>query len=435
MTTALTIAGSDSGGGAGIQADLKTFQAMGVHGASVLTSLTAQNTLAVRDIFDLPVEFIRAQFAAVSDDFDIKAAKTGMLSTREIIECVAENVGNYLLVVDPVMVAQSGGKLLKDDAVEALENLLLPKAAIATPNIPEAEVLSGIEIKEIDDVKEACRIISKHGCSVLIKGGHSTGDEVIDILHHNGDFHEFSSKRIGEGVHGSGCAFASAIAAGIAKGEDVVTAVGGAKSFITRAIETAYSPGRGPRVVNPIGRPIITTSEDLIISELRKVVSKIEHIDFYKVTPEVGSNIAYAREGAKALGDVAAIEGRIVKVKERVLAVGDVVFGGSKHVATIVLGVMHFDQAFRCAMNIKYKESTLGVCERLGFTISDFNREEEPKEKSTMEWGTMQAIKKKGSVPDIIYDKGSVGKEPMIRIIGKSPQEVFEKLARILNEA
>ena len=432
---ALTIAGSDSGGGAGIQADLKTFAATGVHGASVITSLTAQNTVAVRDILDLPLEFIKAQFAAVHEDFDINAAKTGMLSSEEIIKCVAENVGSYPLVVDPVMVAQSGGKLLRDDAIEAMEKLLLPKATIITPNIPEAEVLSDIEIKEIDDMKEACKIITKHGSSVVVKGGHSIGKTLTDVLYHNREFFEFTAERVGEGVHGSGCAFASAIAAGLAKGEDVVFAVGNAKSFITKAIATAYSPGKGPRVVNPVGRPMFSVSEEPIISDLRKVVTKIENADFYKVTPEVGSNIAYALEGAKNLKDVAAVEGRIVKVKDRAVVVGDIVFGGSKHVATIVLGAMHFDKQFRCAMNIKYRKKTLEVCEGLGFSISSFSREDEPEEKSTMEWGTCHAIEKHGSVPDIIYDTGSVGKEPMIRILGKNPDEVFSKLVRILNEA
>lgn len=432
---ALTIAGSDSGGGAGVQADLKTFAAMGVHGASVITSLTAQNTVAVRDILDLPLEFIKAQFAAVHEDFDINAAKTGMLSSKEIIKCVAENVGSYLLVVDPVMVAQSGGKLLRDDAIEAMEKLLLPKAAIVTPNVPEAEVLSGIKVKEIDDMKEACKIISKHGCSVVVKGGHSIGKTITDVLYHNREFFEFRAERVGGGVHGSGCAFASAIAAGLAKGEDVVFAVGNAKSFITKAIATAYSPGKGPRVINPMGRPIIATSEDPIISQLRGAAAKIENTDFYRVAPEVGSNIAYAREDAKTLEDVAAVEGRIVKVKDRAVVVGDIVFGGSKHVATIVLGAMHFDRQFRCAMNIKYRKKTLEVCEGLGFTFSGFSREDEPEEKSTLEWGTCHAIEKHGSVPDIIYDEGSVGKEPMIRIIGKNPKEVFAKFWRILNEA
>ena len=435
MTTALTIAGSDSGGGAGIQVDLKTFQAMGVHGASVITSLTAQNTREVRDIFDLPTSFIKAQFEAVHEDFDIKAAKTGMLSNKEIIKCVTENVGSYLLVVDPVMVAASGGKLIKDDAIETLKELLLPRATVATPNIPEAEVLSGISIKGVDDAKEASKIISNYGCSVVVKGGHSGKGKVIDVLYHLGKIHQFEAERIGEGVHGSGCAFASAIAAGLAKGEDVVTAVGNAKSFITRAIATAYAPGKGSRVANPLGKQIASSKEHQVIKELRKVVSDIENMDFYKVAPEVGSNIVYAKEGAKTPEDVAAVEGRIIKVKNRVVAVGDIAFGGSKHVATIVLAAMHHDKEFRSAMNIKYKKSTLDVCEKLGFGISSFSRDDEPQEKSTMEWGTLHAIEKHGSVPDLIYDKGSVGKEPMIRILGKKPGEVFEKLRRILDEA
>jgi hydroxymethylpyrimidine/phosphomethylpyrimidine kinase len=432
---ALTIAGSDSGGGAGIQADLKTFAAMGVHGTSVVTSLTAQNTVAVRDIFELPIEFIKAQFDAVHEDFDVKAAKTGMLSSKEIIKCVAENVGMYPLVVDPVMVAESGGKLLRDDAIETLKNLLLPKAAIVTPNIPEAEVLSGIIVKEISDMKEACKIISKYGCSVVVKGGHSQGEKATDVLYHEGEFYEYDAKRIGEGVHGSGCAFASAIAAGLAKGDDITHAVSGAKSFITQSIATAYSPGKGARVVNPMKKPIASSEEHPVIKELRKVVLDIENTDFYRVAPEVGSNIACALPEAKTLEDVAALEGRIVKVKNQSIAVGDIAFGGSKHVATIVLAAMDFDREFRSAMNIKYRKSTLEACERLGFSISSFSREDEPEEKSTMEWGTGHAIKKHGSVPDIIYDTGSVGKEPMIRIMGKNPEEVFTKLGRILNEA
>ena len=434
MTTALTIAGSDSGGGAGVQADLKTFAAMGVHGVSVITSLTAQNTLAVRDVFDPPCGFVKAQFDAIHEDFDVKAAKTGMLSSKEIIKCVAENVGRYPLVVDPVMVAESGGSLLKDDAVETLKKLLFPKAAVVTPNVSEAKVLSGISIKGIDDMKDACRIISKHGCSVVVKGGHLHEKMATDILFHGGEFHEYSTERVGEGVHGSGCAFASAITASLAKGQDVIEAVSSAKSFIAKAIATAYAPGKGMMVVNPLGKSLASADEHAIVKELRKVVTDIENTDFYRLTPEVGSNIAYARPDAKTLEDVAAVEGRIVKVKNRSIAVGDIAFGGSKHVATIVLAAMHSDREYRSTMNIKYSEKTLAVCERLEFSISSFSREDEPGGKSSMEWGTRHAIEKCGSVPDIIYDTGSVGKESMIRILGKNPGEVFRKLRRILNE-
>jgi hydroxymethylpyrimidine/phosphomethylpyrimidine kinase len=357
-----------------------------------------------------------------------------MLSNAEIIKCVAENVGSYPLVVDPVMVAESGGRLLKDDAIESLKDLLIPKAAVVTPNISEAEVLSGIEIKGMHDMKDACNIISELGCSIVIKGGHSKEDFATDVLYHDGEFHEFSSKRLGEGVHGSGCAFASALTAGLAKGDDIVLATSNAKAFINRAIATAYLPGKGPRVVNPMRKALLREDENPVIKELRAAVAEIEKTDFYKVAPEVGSNIVYAKENAKTPRDVAAVEGRIVKVKDRTVAVGDIVFGGSNHIATVVLGAMNFDRGCRSAMNIKYRKTTLDACDRLGFSVSSFSRDDEPEEKGTMEWGTRHAIEKHGSVPDIIYDTGSVGKEPMIRILGKNPEDVFAKLRRILNE-
>lgn len=434
---ALTIAGSDSGGGAGVQADLKTFAAMGVHGTSVITSVTAQNTLAVRDIFDLPDRVIRAQFDAVHEDFDIRAAKVGMLSSKEAVRCVAGSVGTYPLVVDPVMAAESGGSLLKDDAISPLKKLLFSKATVVTPNISEAEKLCGITIKGIADMRDACRIISECGCSVLVKGGHLESEDPkmsVDVLYHDGKFHEFKANRIGGSVHGSGCSFASAIAAGLAKGDDLISAVGSAKSFITKAIATAYSPGRGPRVANQLGMSFASFGEHPVIKELRKVVSDIESTEFHRLAPEVGSNIVYAKPDARTLEDVAGLEGRVVKLKNRSVAVGNIVFGGSKHMATVVLAAMHFDREFRSAMNIKYSEKTLAICEDLTFSISSFSRDDEQGEKSTMEWGTCHAIKKREFVPDIIYDRGGVGKEPMIRIFGKNPGEVYTKLERILNE-
>ena len=246
---ALTIAGSDSGGGAGIQADLKTFAAMKVHGLSIITSLTAQNTLAVREVFDVPVEFIKAQFDAIHEDFDVKAAKTGMLSSREIIRTVVKNVRGYPLVVDPVMVAESGGKLLKDDAVLTIQKKLLKKAVLVTPNLFEAEILSGIEIKDIDDMKNAARIISSSGCSTIVKGGHLNA---TDVLYHEGEFHIFKARKIGGGAHGSGCTFASAITAGLSKEKDLLSSIKDAKRFISRGIKNAYSPGKGVRVVNQL---------------------------------------------------------------------------------------------------------------------------------------------------------------------------------------
>jgi hydroxymethylpyrimidine/phosphomethylpyrimidine kinase len=247
---ALTIAGSDSGGGAGIQADLKTFQALGVYGASVLTAITAQNTLGVRAVHEVPTDMIAAQLDAVAEDLGVDGAKTGMLSSAAIIHTVAEGVRRWqlqeILVVDPVMVAKSGHRLLRVDAVQALIAELLPLAAVLTPNIPEAEVLAGQEITMAAQVREAARRIVDQGArAVVMKGGHLAGDPV-DVLYDGHDFHEFPGRRVEtKNTHGTGCTFSAAIAAGLAQGYGTVEAVGRAKAYLAAAIAGAQSMGAG----------------------------------------------------------------------------------------------------------------------------------------------------------------------------------------------
>ena len=249
VTRAMTIAGSDSGGGAGIQADLKTFAALGVYGTSVLTAITAQNTLEVSGVFELPPEFVAAQIDTVLSDIGTDAVKTGMLSSSPIIEVVAEKVkehGLTNLVVDPVMVAKSGDRLLQEQAVEALRTRLLPLATVVTPNIPEAEVIVGRKIASLEDARRAAKDIVALGArSVVVKGGHLEGDPV-DILYDGRDFREFTAPRIATtSTHGTGCTFASAIAAGLAKGMDVPEAVAQAKEYVTEAIRRAFPIGHG----------------------------------------------------------------------------------------------------------------------------------------------------------------------------------------------
>lgn len=256
LPVALTIAGSDSGGGAGIQADLKTFAALGVHGTSVLTALTAQNTLTVTAIHDVPQDFIRAQLEAVVTDLHPAAAKTGMLSTPQTIATVAGSIRELAipnLVVDPVMVAKGGAKLLRDDAVEALRSLLLPLATVITPNLPEAEVLLGRSIATLEERRAAARDLRALGAqAVVVKGGHAEGD-ATDVLFDGADFVELRSERIPTGnTHGSGCVFSAAITAGLARGLSVREAVADAKRFITEAIRASLDVGRGHGPVNPM---------------------------------------------------------------------------------------------------------------------------------------------------------------------------------------
>jgi hydroxymethylpyrimidine/phosphomethylpyrimidine kinase len=253
---ALTIAGSDSGGGAGIQADLKTFAMLGVHGTSAVTAITVQNTVGVSDVLEMPIELIRAQIASVVEDMGVDAAKTGMLSSSAIIDSVAaavERHGLTKLVVDPVMVAKGGAKLLRDDAVEALREYLVPLAAVVTPNLPEAEVLLGRSIRTLDDRRRAARDLVAMGArAVVVKGGHAEHD-VTDVFCDRSRLVELGGERIPTAnTHGSGCVFSAAITAGLAKGADTLEAVVEAKRFVTQAIAASLEIGHGHGPVNPM---------------------------------------------------------------------------------------------------------------------------------------------------------------------------------------
>lgn len=253
---ALTIAGSDSGGGAGIQADLKTFTAFSVFGISVITSITAQNTRSVLGIRDLPPEFVELQIDAVLSDIGADAVKTGMLSNEEIILAVAGKIKEYRvekLVIDPVMRAKGGDVLLKSEAEKALIEELLPLSFIVTPNIPEAEALSGIPISSIQDMKKAAKKIKSLGArNVLIKGGHlENTSESTDILYDGKDFYNFSTPRIEtKNTHGTGCTYSSAICAGLAKGLYLTEAIEGAKRYVTEAIRRSFNLGAGHGPLN-----------------------------------------------------------------------------------------------------------------------------------------------------------------------------------------
>jgi hydroxymethylpyrimidine/phosphomethylpyrimidine kinase len=256
LHVALTIAGSDSGGGAGIQADLKTFAALGVHGASAITAITAQNTVTVTDILELPPALITAQIAAVVEDIGVDAAKTGMLSSSEIIDAVAAAVRRHdipNLVVDPVMVAKGGTRLLRDDAGDTLRRVLLPLAAVITPNLPEAEVLLGRPVRSLDERRQAARDLVELGArAAVVKGGHAGGD-VTDVYWDGSQLVELTANRVATtNTHGSGCVFSAAIAAGLARGLEPLAAVREAKEFITAAIEHSLELGHGHGPVNPM---------------------------------------------------------------------------------------------------------------------------------------------------------------------------------------
>ncbi|MEP6752853.1 MAG: bifunctional hydroxymethylpyrimidine kinase/phosphomethylpyrimidine kinase [Candidatus Dormiibacterota bacterium] len=258
LPVALTIAGSDSSGGAGIQADLKTFAALGVHGASVITAITAQNTVTVTDIFELPIAIIAAQIEAITSDLDVRAAKTGMLASSQIIDAVAVAITKHRitnLVVDPVMVAKGGARLLRDDAIDSLRRRLLPLAAVITPNLPEAEVILGRPVKTLAERRGAARDLVALGVlAAVVKGGHAEGD-VTDVYWDGTNMVELTgTRKATANTHGSGCVFSAAIAAGLARGLEPLAAVRAAKEFISGAIEHSLEIGHGHGPVNPMFR-------------------------------------------------------------------------------------------------------------------------------------------------------------------------------------
>ena len=437
----LSIAGSDPSGGAGIQADLKSFSFLRLHGVTAVTCITSQNTMQVKNIHRLPVEIIESQIDVLFEDFTIDAVKTGMLFDEETIRLVSKKIVEYNMnpVVDPVMVATSGDALSQNTFTASFKKYLMPKTFLLTANIPEASSLTGVKIKTIDDVKKSCKKLYDSGPKyVLVKGGHLDTTDAVDVFYDGKLFHEFSLIRIpNKKAHGSGCSLSAVITGLLALGETPVYAVRKAKHIIWSMINDGYTPGKGSDVLNHSCEKTLPLklSDDHIVTwvELKDAVEKLTSFLPPSFVPEVGMNFAYALKNAKTFEEICAVDGRILKTKEKVKLCGGISFGVSRHVASIVLATMSFDKNIRSVVNIRYSKNNLDLCKQAGFRIGFFDRKNEPKAmKSTMEWGTKQTIKDLGFVPDIIYDLGGVGKEPMIRILGKSPKDVLLKTQKLL---
>jgi hydroxymethylpyrimidine kinase/phosphomethylpyrimidine kinase len=439
MKRILTIAGSDSGGGAGIQADLKTITVLGGYGMSVVTALTAQNTVGVQAVFELPLGFIEKQIDSVVGDIGADAVKTGMLSSSPIVSLVARKLREYrltLVVVDPVMVAKSGDPLLKEEAQKTLREALIPLASVVTPNLPEASTLCGHAVKDLKAMMEAARYIYDLGPkNVLVKGGHLEGT-IVDLLFDGKDFYEYPGSRIPtKNTHGTGCSYASAIATELAKGYAIQTAVKRARDFMTTSIRFSLPLGKGHGPTNPYA---IVTRQAERVQVLDTLGSALERLRKNRVgilIPEVQSNLGYALPYAETLEDVAAFPGRITRIHDSIATVSGPAFGASRHVATIILTLMRHDSRFRSVMNIRFSEDIVRACETAGLQIASFDRAYEPKEikeqeGSSLEWGTAEVLKN-GRVPDIIFDRGDLGKEPMVRVIGKNPDEVVRKVIKL----
>ncbi|MGH9933600.1 MAG: bifunctional hydroxymethylpyrimidine kinase/phosphomethylpyrimidine kinase [Nitrososphaerales archaeon] len=440
MFKALTIAGSDTSSGAGIQADLKTFSALGVYGTSVITALTAQNTRKVIKVEEVKPPVVKAQINAVLGDIKIDAVKVGMVYSKGVIGAVANVLKNVRvpIILDPIFKAGSGALLLRSDAYSSFVKRLIPLASVITPNVMEAEKLASMRIKNSEDAKIAAQKVAKLGTnSVIIKGGHMQGRFVIDVLYHKGEFFELRGERIELGrLHGAGCMFSAALAAEIAKGRHILDATKFANNFVRRTMMNAQKIGKGLSVPSLEQK----RSANPLLAELQDAVDRLESIDGLGIIiPESQSNIVFANADADSINNVAGVRGRIVKLNGNVKAASSVDFGASRHVASALVAMMMHDRSIRSAMNIKYNEKLVAICEELGLKVSSYDRKSEPqeikaKEGSSVTWGIKQAIAKINATPDVVYHQGDWGKEPMILVFGKEPMDVVRKIVAILNK-
>jgi hydroxymethylpyrimidine kinase/phosphomethylpyrimidine kinase len=444
VRAALTIAGSDSSGGAGIQADMKTMSALGIYSCTVITAITAQNTSNVDYILPLNADIIKKQIMSILSDIPIHAIKIGMVYNNEIITVISDILRNLKIpiVLDPIVSAGTGAQLLQREFLSDFKTKLIPICDVVTPNISEAEKLSGIKIKNESDIKKTALKIQKQGArNVVIKGGHFRNEQMIiidTILDEFGKFIVIKNPRMKiVETHGSGCNFSAAVTAFVALKFPIVKACIMANKYVHNSIVNTLKIGKGIPVNNPISTMYEESCKYKVMEELANAVDQLTNIkNFEKLIPETQSNIAYAIPYAKKIEDVAGVNGRIVKVGDRSIPASSIKFGASRHVASSILEYMKINQLVRSALNIRNDKKILDKCNRL-FRVTHYERELEPKtiknkEGKSVSWGVSKALSKNPDA-DIIYHTGDMGKEPMIIIFGQNPQEVVDKVKRILN--
>lgn len=435
---AVTIAGSDPSSGAGIQADLKAFQYLGVHGTTVITAITAQNTQGVTHIYPTPPEQIKTQLTTLLQDLPITAVKTGMLHNKNTVHTVTTILKKHKLapIVDPIMTATTGTSLADPTLTDALKKDLLPITLLLTPNIPEAQTLLNTKIKSLDDAKHACRRLADLGPHhILLKGGHLKGTTATDLYYDGTTIHPCTLPRIpNKKAHGSGCTLSALITGLNAHHTPLNEAIPTAKRIIWAMINDGYTPGKGADVLNTTHTIMVppyfpTPAHAQIWCQLHDTLPVILAVLPINLIPEVGINIANALPHAHTTSDVCALQGRVVRAGDHPLRCGTLAFGASKHVASVVLVAMATDQTMRAAMNLRFSDAIVARAKQKKMTTGTFDRTEEPASaKSTMDWGTRHAIHNLGAVPDLIYDHGGHGKEPMIRLLAHDPAELARKL-------
>jgi len=436
----LTIGGLDPIAGAGVYADIKALSMIKIIPLAVATCIVFENTQGVKGILPLPCDAVRLQLKMALNDCEPHAIKISLVYNQEIVEALINELPRNLpIILDPILESWDGYKLITSEGLKALKERLIPKSTIITPNISEASTLSGVKIKDLDSAKEAAKKIADFGVKyVVIKGGHLLSQKVIDLLYYDDEFFIMEKERTHvEAFHGLGCTFASSLAGFIAHGLSVVDSFRLASLFTDYAIKGSYRLKGKAKVSNALELYYKSLDVIRVLENMHEALAIIESIrGLDNLTPEVGVNIAMCLRNPMTLDDICGIEGRLRPIRGFLRAQGTIKFGGSRHLGNMLIEVNRQWPSIRACINIKYSEAILRAIKELGFRVASFDRSKEPKEVKSreglsMKWGAQEALKNLSSEPDVIYDTGDVGKEPMIRVFGKDAIDVVKKVELI----
>ena len=421
----LSIGGSDPSSGAGIQSDIKTFENHGVYGFTVITAITSQNTKKISKILPISSKIIKSQLESVLSDFQIDSIKIGMMYDSSIIKAVHVMIKNQKcpIVVDPIIESTTKTILLKKSAITDYRKMIIPLATIITPNKRESKILSGCS--KVDD---AARRLQELGArNVIITGYRESEREIEDFVMESDRNYILKGKRIKMINHGSGCNYSASITASLARKKSIHEAANIAKEYVYQSIKNSKDLGKGIK---------ITYKKN---SEIQKQLS-LSIIDFQnikdvsKIIPECQTNFVFSKNKPKNIKNVLGISGRLVKSGNSVIQAGDLVFGGSQHVATALIEVSKKFPDIRSAINIKYEPKLITKAKKRKMSVLTYDRKKESKnsklkENSSISWGVSSCLK--SEMPDMIYHKGDLGKEPMIIVFGNTPTEVVKKIKQI----
>jgi len=429
----LSIGGSDPSSGAGIQSDVKVFSSFGIHCLTIITAITSQNTSDFGIIEPVSQKILKKQLESIISDFKIEGVKIGMVYNSQIIKTLYQQLKKLKvpIVIDPVIKSTTGGMLIEKSAIKDFQKFLVPLATVLTPNKFEAEILSKIKIDSKNPPKKVTKLLQKMGAkNIVITGIKIKEDKILDFVQEKNTNYFISGKKIPKINHGSGCNYSAAVIFALVSNKSIKESMKFAKEFTYNSIKNAKNIGKGIAITS-------IQEKDNIKLELLNSINKFGQIkNIYKNIPECQTNFVYSKEKPNSVKDVLGISGRIVKTGNEVTLAGDLSYGGSKHVASALL-VMNkkFPQIYS-AINLKYENKIIGNIKKSKLKVCNYDRTKEPKnvklKGSTIKWGIKNAIKDVLKAPDVIYHKGGFGKEPMIIIFGITPNDVLEKILKIV---